>query len=301
MVTPKGTVPRGLDPSIAATDPSDPWAPRARNPVVASERCRILFINPQEQEPLRRLGLPSYRQWIAEVAGISPDQIQMVNVADGESLPATIEVHGVIGGGSGHSSYEPLPWIQRTKEYLREVQRRGVPELHLCWSHQAKAESIGSRCAVGHAGRRFGVERLTLTPMGRQDLLFRSLPDEFDIFTSHMDVVYDVPAWSEFGGVTELAYSGTYRNEVLAVGATARTFQAHPELTADITTALARSRRAALVQEGHIGSSDAAFHNYIAELHRADHGIRARMQTVVGNWLRYFVGPRVNSLAAVLG
>ncbi|GAA3451845.1 hypothetical protein GCM10018962_36780 [Dactylosporangium matsuzakiense] len=265
----------------------------ARRPLHVRQRCRLLFLNMQEQGPLREMGLTPYRDWIAEVTRLDPDQIHCINVADGEALPDTIEAHGVIGSGSGHSSYEELPWIRRTKEFLAAVQRRGVPELHICWSHQAKAEVVGAISKVGHQGRRFGIDRLKLTPAGRQDPLFRGLPDEFDTFTSHVDVVYDVPAVSEFGPVTELAH-GAYRNEALAIGATARTLQFHPEMTSGVVAALAKVRRKQLIAEGQLGPSDADYAAFLESLDWADAGIRARMRTLLDNWLRYYVGPALS-------
>ncbi|WP_432839108.1 type 1 glutamine amidotransferase [Dactylosporangium sp. CA-092794] len=258
------------------------------------QRCRVLFLNMQECRPLADLGLPSYRDWIAEVTRLGPDQIHMVNVADGDPLPDTIEAHGIIGGGSMHSSYEELPWIRAVKRFLTEAQRRGVPELHICWSHQAKAETAGAVCKVAHHGRRFGIERLTLTPAGRRDPLFHGLPDAFDVFTSHVDAVYDVPRTSPLGPVTELAHGAVYRNESLSIGATARTLQVHPELTAGITAGLARARRPQLIAEGHLGPSDADYAAFLASLDRADQQIRARMRTLLDNWLRYYVAPAMS-------
>ncbi|WP_432991095.1 type 1 glutamine amidotransferase [Dactylosporangium sp. CA-233914] len=262
----------------------------ARRPLHVRQRCRLLFLNMQEQAPVLQMGLPPYRDWIAEVTRLDPDQIQVLNLADGDALPDTIEAHGIIGGGSAHSSYEQLPWVRRAKSFLAEAQRRGVPELHVCFSHQAKSEVAGAVCKTGHLGRRFGIERLTLTPAGRQDPLFRGLPDSFDTFTSHVDAVYDVPPAGEFGPITELAY-GAYRNESLAFGATARTLQIHPEMTAGITAALARVRRRQLIAEGHLGPSDADYAAFLESLDWADRDIRARMRTLLDNWLRYYVAP----------
>jgi GMP synthase (glutamine-hydrolysing) len=266
----------------------------SRRPLHVRQRCRLLFLNMQEQDPLRQMELTPYRDWIAEVTRLDPAQIHCVNVADGEALPDTIEAHGIIGGGSGHSSYEELPWIRRVKEFLAAAQRQGVPELHVCWSHQAKAEIVGAVSKTGHLGRRFGIERLTLTPAGRNDPLFRGLPDEFDTFTSHVDAVYDVPSASEFGPVTELAYGGAYRNESLAIGATARTLQIHPEMTSGIAAALAKVRRKQLIAEGQLGPSEADYAAFLESLDWADRDIRARMRTLLDNWLRYYVGPSMS-------
>lgn len=265
------------------------------------DRIRLLFVNTQERALLTALGLTSYPQWIAEATGLDPTQIVTVDVADGQPLPDTIEADAVIGGGSGHSAYEHLPWITRTKEFFRAAAAAGVPELHICWSHQARAESIGGRAAIGGHGRRFGVDTVRLTPAGRLDPLFTGLPDEFDLFTSHVDVVDQLPARATEGAVVELAYSRVYRNEALAIGPTVRTIQAHPEVTATIVAALARSRRAALVREGWIGPDDADLDAFTATLYAREAQIVATSRRLLANWLRYHVRPGQPRLTPVAG
>lgn len=265
------------------------------------DRIRLLFVNTQERALLTALGLTSYPQWIAEATGLDPTQIVTVDVADGQPLPDTIEADAVIGGGSGHSAYEHLPWITRTKEFFRAAAAAGVPELHICWSHQARAESIGGRAAIGGHGRRFGVDTVRLTPAGRLDPLFTGLPDEFDLFTSHVDVVDQLPARATEGAVVELAYSRVYRNEALAIGPTVRTIQAHPEITATIVAALARSRRGALVREGWIGPDDADLDAFTATLYAREAQIVATSRRLLANWLRYHVRPGQPRLTPVAG
>ncbi|MFV2019629.1 type 1 glutamine amidotransferase [Micromonospora sp. LOL_023] len=263
-----------------------------RTPRRIRQRVRLLFVNTQERAALTALGLTSYTQWIAEATGLDTDQIVTVDVADGQPLPGTIDADAIIGGGSGHSAYESLPWIARVKEFYRAAARAGVPELHICWSHQARAESVGGRAAIGGHGRRFGVDTVRLTPAGRLDPIFAGLPDEFDLFTSHVDVVDQLPAQSAEGGaVVELAYSRVYRNEALAIGPTVRTIQAHPEITATIVAALARSRRGALVREGRIGPADADLDGLIADLYAREAQIVATSRRLVRNWLRHHVRP----------
>ncbi|MFV2097412.1 type 1 glutamine amidotransferase [Micromonospora sp. LOL_014] len=267
----------------------------------ARDRIRLLFVNTQERAALTAIGLTGYPQWIAAATGLDPAQIVTVDVADGQPLPDTIEADAVIGGGSGHSAYEKLPWITRTKEFFRAAARAGVPELHICWSHQARAESVGGRAAIGGHGRRFGVDTVRLTPAGRRDPLFTGLPDEFDLFTSHVDVVEELPARAAEGAVVELAYSRVYRNEALAIGPTVRTIQAHPEITASIISALARSRRGALVREGWIGPDDADLEAFTATLYAREAQIVATSRRLMANWLRYHVHPGIRHDTAPTG
>jgi GMP synthase (glutamine-hydrolysing) len=233
------------------------------------------------------MGVYPYAQWIASTAQVSDAQIEVIDVADGAALPSTIEAHGVIGSGSGHSAFEELPWIRDVKDFFTAAQERGVPELHICWSHQAKVMSAGGRVERGACGRKFGIEHVRLTAAGRRDALFAGMPDTFDMFTSHTDVTTRLP---HANPPVELAYSESYPYEALAYGSSARTVQAHPEMTAPFITALANARREQLVEEGIVGPHDDDYQDFLDSLAKAEKKIRENGLQLMENWLFYFVG-----------
>ncbi|MEV4169219.1 type 1 glutamine amidotransferase [Nonomuraea sp. NPDC049709] len=251
---------------------------------------RILVVNPQEGKLLTELGLRPYGEWIASVARLAGSQIDVVDVADGADLPGTIEAHGIIGGGSVHAAYEDLRWIYRTKEFYRSALRQGIPQLHICWSHQAQVMALGGDVGAGANGRRVGIEELRLTAAGRQDPLFAGLPDTFELFTSHVDVATRLPQ-GQHGQATELAFSSHYRHEALAFGSQVRTFQPHPEVAADHLIPLARMRRDTLASEGIIGPGEADFEDFLTELREADQRIRKNNMRIFENWLTRFAAP----------
>jgi GMP synthase (glutamine-hydrolysing) len=253
-------------------------------------RISVLFLNVQERRFVSDLGLPPYREWIAAVMRVPSSDVTVINVADGEPLPDTIEASAVIGGGSVHSAYEDLPWIRQAKQFFLQTQRQGIPQLHICWSHQAMAEAAGGTVTPGHDGRRFGVERLHLTGRGRADPLFRGLPDSFEIFTSHMDTIRDVPVTDQLGQpITELAYSDGYRFEALRYGQTCWTIQAHPELTSDIVAAYGAYRRANLIEEGFIGPDNEDFEEFLLNVKLRNDEIIHNSQRLLANWSQFVI------------
>ena len=231
-----------------------------------------------------------YHDWISSITQLGRDQIEVVNVADGEKLPTTIEASGIIGGGSAHAAFENHQWIRDAGDFLRAAQRQGVPQLHFCWSHQLKAISEGGAVARGERGRRFGVERLRLTPDGRRDPLFTGLPAEFDVYTSHTDVITTLPVTGRIRPV-ELARGSVYPYEALAYGPNVRTLQTHPEFTADTIATLARARRRQLVREGIVGPSDEDLDDYVADLRAQYHKVRKNSLKLVENWVCNIMGP----------
>jgi GMP synthase (glutamine-hydrolysing) len=276
--------------------PSATIAPDRRPRFEVRERLRILFVNPLERHLVDVMQVAPYEQWVASVAQVAADRLEVVNVADGQRLPDTIEAHGIIGGGSEHSAFEQLTWIKEIKEFYAAARAQGIPQLHFCWSHQAMAMAEGGQVERGPRGRRFGIEELTLTPEGRRDPIFTGLPDRFPMMTSHTDVVTALPP-APLEPAVELARGAVYEREALAYGGGVRTFQVHPELTADFLESLARVRRRRLVDEGLVGASDAEFHAYVARLRAADGEIRGNALRIVDNWVTHFAGGRRLSTA----
>jgi GMP synthase (glutamine-hydrolysing) len=249
-----------------------------------------LFVNVQERQLITDLGLPPYRDWIAAVMRLPAGDVKVINLADGEPLPDTIEAQAVIGGGSVHSANEDLAWIRRAKQFFLQAQRQRIPQLHICWSHQAMASAVGGAVAAGQGGRRFGIERLTLTTAGRTDPMFHDLPDSFDLFTSHVDTIHRLPPADHQGRpITELAYSDGYRFEALSYGETCRTIQAHPELTSDIVAAFASLRHADLVNEGLIGPGEDEYQEFLLRMKSRNDEIILNSHRLMENWRRFIV------------
>ncbi|ETK33357.1 hypothetical protein MPTA5024_24665 [Microbispora sp. ATCC PTA-5024] len=233
------------------------------------------------------MGVHPYSELIASGVQVSDAQIEVIDVADGDQLPFTIEAHGIIGSGSAYAAFDTMPWIQEVKDFYRAAQVRGIPELHICWSHQAKVLAAGGQVERGPRGRRFGIEQVHLTPAGRRDALFAGMPNSFELFTTHTDVATVLPFENP---PIELAYSDTYAYEALAYGATARTVQTHPEMSAQFIIALANMRRQQLVNEGIIGPSDEEYEEFISYLKKMEKKVRENGLQLMENWLFYFVG-----------
>lgn len=277
-----------ITPEAATGEAAGRLAESGRGPKVR-ENIRLLFVNAQEGRLSSTLQIPPYRQWIESVAQVSKSQLEVIDVADGDELPSSVDIHGIIGGGSEHAAFEGLPWMRNIMDFFLAAQKKGIPQLHFCWSHQAHAIGSGGRVERGDRGRRFGIEKLTLTPEGRRDPLFFDMPSTFEMFTSHTDVVTALPDLSGSHSV-ELAYSSSYRNEALSFGASTRSVQVHPEMTSEFLIKLAGARRQQLVAERYIGPSEGDFEAFTADLREADERIRANALKMVGNWVDNLVG-----------
>lgn len=252
--------------------------------VEASSNHRILVVVTMPKEAFLQLGLPSYESWFAQAMGLPDNRVNVVSAID-EPLPTTIPESGIVIGGSSHSVYEDIPWIRDLEEFIRSADRQKKPLLGVCFGHQAIAQALGGRVEKGEMGREFGTAEMKLTPEGRRDKLFDGMPESFTLATSHSDVVTQAPE----GADTRTLANGTlYPNQSFAVGDHIRTIQPHPEITCDVLSALARSRKDIFTNEGFV-QGDKGFEELMDAIKKSDYVNPGRQ--ILQNFDRYFAGP----------
>lgn len=249
---------------------------------------KLLYINHEETANIKALGLPPYAHWMADGLGLPHNRIITINTADHESLPDSFHsFDGIIGGGSTHMLDENLPWMQKTGLFLHRASEAGVPQLLNCFSHQLLAQTAGGKVGRAPKGRRFGIEKITLTKQGEKDPLFEGIEKTFELFTSHGDIVHAMPNLSDNGSVIELANTSFYRHEVLSYGSKTRTIQSHPELSSSVLFALAHSRVKIIKEDG----SHLLYKTFIDSQDTSEKtkSVEKNGRKILQNWLKYYV------------
>ena len=99
------------------------------------------------------------------------------------------EVDVVMVGGSGdfYLSQGDLPRLDQTLDFLREVVERSVPTFASCFGYQCLILALGGELTHDPASMEVGTFELLLTPYGREDELFGSLPATFGAQLGHKD------------------------------------------------------------------------------------------------------------------
>jgi GMP synthase (glutamine-hydrolysing) len=151
------------------------------------------------------------------------DLVEIDATAGASAFPDDLDVDGVVVTGSRSSVYDDAPWIDATREWVGAAIDDGVPCLGICWGHQLLASirggdvadmgeyEIGYRTvertpAGGDDPADDGVDDQLLDhvddqlPDGVDDPLLDGVDDAFTVFTTHSDVVTDLPP-----GAVELA------------------------------------------------------------------------------------------------
>ena len=140
--------------------------------------------------------------------------------------------------GSRHGVYDPLPWMEPLKSFLRDCLARRVPVVGVCFGHQLLAEAMGGKVEKSAKGWGLGVHTYQITT--RPDWM-ETAGDTFSTRAVHQDQIVELPpetvvlARSEFCNYAALAYGDADAPIAISV-------QPHPEFDADFVREIILSR-----------------------------------------------------------
>lgn len=186
-----------------------------------------------------------FDQLIATTAGIAQDDVRVVDVVGGESLPAPTAAAGFVLTGSAAMVTEQAVWSERTAAWLPEVVAAGTPLLGICYGHQLLAYALGGEVADNPRGREMGTTTIDVHATAAGDPVFGELPTRLDVQESHSQSVITPPR-----GARVLAGNAHDPHQALAMGPAAWSTQFHPEFDAMVMRGYVRVRAEALRAEG---------------------------------------------------
>lgn len=131
--------------------------------------------------------------------------------ADQDELPDWWAFSGIIAMGGPMGACDPLPWLDREKEYIAESVRAGLPYWGVCLGAQLLAAALGSDVMPADSPE-IGVLPVELSSAATEDPVFRNAPDRFMALHWHSDT-YVRPE-----GATHLASSEAIREQAFRVG-----------------------------------------------------------------------------------
>jgi len=154
--------------------------------------------------------------------------------------------------GGPMSVNDPDPWIAEETAFIRSVILAGKPVIGVCLGSQFMAKALGATVRSGKA-LEIGMTPVRLTPEGKNDSVFGSCPEIFDVFEWHGEV-FDLPkdcvplAGSEIAPVQAFrygarAYGLLFHLEMEQAGIDSLCRECAPDLTkARLTAQQVRSR-----------------------------------------------------------
>ncbi len=114
-------------------------------------------------------------------------------------------------------------WIAEETAFIRSALIAGTPVIGVCLGSQFMAKALGATVRPGQA-LEIGMTPVRLTPEAKQDPVFTTLPDSFDVFEWHGEI-FDLPQ-----GCVSLAGSTIAPLQVFRYGAKAYGLLFHLEM-----------------------------------------------------------------------
>lgn len=195
-------------------------------------------------EPIRgRHG--DFPHWFRLGSRLHHTRLQVINVAEGDALPAPRDVAGAMITGSAAMVTERMQWSERTAGWIRDAMDINLPLFGVCYGHQLMAHALGGTVDYLEGGREIGTYPIELLAPAGGDAMTTRLPTGFRAHTTHEQSVVEPPKEA-----IVLARSARDPHQLLRYGPSAVSSQFHPEFNADVMRAYVRRKRDDLKREG---------------------------------------------------
>jgi GMP synthase (glutamine-hydrolysing) len=171
-----------------------------------------------------------------------------VRWAYGGDFPASLEGYaGIYLSGSPHGAYEPIPFIEREHDLIRDAAARRIPMLGMCFGSQILASAL---CGREHVFRRaqceVGIKALAVDNAATDDPVCAGLGREVRMFVWHNDEVR-----ADHSAMVVLATSDLCPNQIWRYrDAPVWGIQGHAELTRHSADAWFARHRARIEHDG---------------------------------------------------
>ncbi|MCA1323902.1 glutamine amidotransferase [Herbaspirillum sp. alder98] len=192
----------------------------------------VLIIQTGDANQTLKSSYGGYAQQIQSAAGLCADEIDVVNVCDGQSLRSACSYRAVFITGSPAMVTDREDWSERTAEWLREAALQEMPMFGICYGHQLLTHAFGGEVGYNPSGRAAGTMHVEMLECCRKDPLLAELPPTFPAHMLHMQSVLRPQA-----DATVMARSPMDPHHMLKHADNIYSTQFHPEFSPDFVRA----------------------------------------------------------------
>ncbi|MEQ8557995.1 MAG: glutamine amidotransferase [Henriciella sp.] len=172
---------------------------------------------------------------------ISPHMPDMtcesIAIVEGAPFPALENVEAVLVTGSAAGVYEDHEWMAPLFDFIRRAGDERIPQIGVCFGHQAIAAAMGARVEKSDKG--WGLGRHIYDICYKPDWMTGLKGETFSLGVSHQDQVLSLPEGARLVAASDFTpYAVLDYGEVPAIS-----FQGHPEFSGGFCCALYNVRR----------------------------------------------------------
>jgi len=208
---------------------------------------KLIIIKTGDTFPLISEKLGDFEDWISSGMGIAQENIRVVNVPIGETLPPADTCKGVVIAGSHAMVTQDLSWSTAIEKWLPGCVESNIPVLGICYGHQLLARAMGGTVDYHSSGIEIGTVKIKLLRESKDDLLFKELGTQFLAHVCHSQTIIRLP-----DNAVRIAKNPFEPNHAFRIGSSAWGVQFHPEYDDRIMTAYTRSMENTITESGFV-------------------------------------------------
>ena len=166
-----------------------------------------------------------------------------IRVDAGEPVPESIaDAAGLVFMGGPMSVNDPLPWIPKSLNLIRQAVAADLPVLGHCLGGQLMSKALGARVRPNRV-KEIGWLPVERADAGRESGWLNGLPGRFEVFHWHGET-FGIP-----DGATHILRSRHCRNQGFALGRSLA-LQCHIEMTPEMVRAWSRDGEGEIAAAG---------------------------------------------------
>jgi GMP synthase (glutamine-hydrolysing) len=205
----------------------------------------IVIIKAGSTFPSIKQNWGDFDDWVIAACDSSHVSFSVIDMIEGQELPNTDGLSGIIITGSHAMVTDLEPWISSLEAWISQVAKQNIPVLGICFGHQILAQALGGLVDYHPGGREIGCVPIALTTEANQDPLLSGLPQQFMAHTTHAQSVRSLPPGAQLLAENPFESHHAFRVDKHVWGV-----QFHPEFTSEIMRQYIDEQTPTLLNQG---------------------------------------------------